>query len=230
MKRKFENVPPKEFRSISKKNYSKAQQIITNIWDQVDTIYEEKRRASNRGDYQGILHTFQEMVHLYQIALGIFDEPKMQGDIVQCGTYRGGTAALLGTAVKKRKLEEIVLTIDNFIPIEMEPHRKLLANLVGQNHVISVWSDDSFFLNRFLPESIRMWVLDSSHTYDHVCYQLKLITERLASGGWVVVHDYTEHYNGRFLEGVVKAVDEWLDTVETSIVWTTDRFLYAKIA
>ena len=161
-----------------------------------------------------VLFTKTELQLLYEIAVGIHDSQSTRGNIIQLGTYRGGGAAVLGLAVKTRGLGELAVTVDSFqySPREYHKHGNLRAStalfesLSLQRHIASVWHDDLSYIHNFLNCPVRMVILDSTHSYEHVSRQLEIIETKIISGGWILIHDYT--LNPRY-EGVVRAVNGW---------------------
>lgn len=182
---------------------------IAGAYKQVEQIAE--RLGLQHGN--PIQHTPEELRMLYEVACGAHDSTKIEGDIVQCGTWKGGTARLMGEAVMRRNLGETVVTIDNFQGNGEQSrhifavHKEILNELVMSDCVVSVWHDDIHYLSRFPVSRLRMAVLDSQHSYKHVIRQISLVNRLLIFNGWLVVHDFTE-------EGPRAAINEYLESVD----------------
>ena len=163
-----------------------------------------------------MMHTKMEARRLYEIAFGLYDTDDLEGNIVQCGTYYGGSAAVLGKSVIDRGKSEFVFTIDNFIKAypknSLPAHKLLFDNLKLNKHtlsIISVICDDISYISNFVHFPIRIAVLDSAHNEEHVTNQLNLCFPKVMDNGWILVHDY-----GNIKPewpGVTQAVDGWLN-------------------
>ena len=182
------------------------------------------------------IHTGRELRALYEVALGIHDsDSQIHGDILQCGTYRGCTAAILAMANLNRAHQELVITIDRFQYESQqskswargvfEAHKALFHKFDLQRTIVSVLHDDLRYLDHFWNSPLRAAVLDSAHPYNHVKRQLERLVPYIIPGGWLIVHDYgaPDH------EGVTQAVDEWLNTAPDCVLHQADAFLFANL-
>ena len=159
-----------------------------------------------------VLHGRAELEALYEVALGLHDDTGDSGHIIQCGTYRGSSAAVLAMAIKDRRAKVPVITIDTFeqehIPGEEDvfiAHKKLLETLELTRHIASVWHNDMNFMSNCWNLPIRLAVMDSEHSYEHTWHQIKTISPYIVPGGWMVFHDYKPQSIG-----VPRAIHEWL--------------------
>lgn len=200
------------------KDYETSSNVIQPVVSHADEIQAEESDSFP----PPVLFTETELQLIYEIAVGIHDNQLTQGNIIQLGTYRGGGAAVLGLATKHRGMGELAVTVDSFqyLPHEYHKHDNLRAStalfesLSLQPHIVSVWHDDLSYIHNFLNCPVRMVVLDSTHSYEHVSQQLEIIQAKIIAGGWVLIHDYTSSPS-RY-EGVVRAVNEWYSRQDKS--------------
>ena len=188
------------------------------------------------------IHTRQELHALYEVTLGLHDHrtetptPQVQGHILQCGTYRGVTAAVLALANQERRNKELVVTIDRFQYHTFQDHawargvleaqHSLFETLNIDRSVVSIIHDDLTYIQNFWNTPVRIALLDSAHAYRHLTKQIALIVPRIITGGWLIVHDYNTEKH----EGVTQAVNEWLQTAQPlCVLWSTDDFLFVNL-
>lgn len=168
-----------------------------------------------------VLHGETELRDLYEVALGLHDTTDDFGHVVQCGTYRGGSAAVLAMALKNRRAKARVITIDNFtwarnnkeisetVDDVFLAHKRLLEILELQNYIVSIWHKDLDFLDKLWNMPIKLAVIDSSHSYEHTWKEINAISPHIVPGGWMVFHDYTPRSIG-----VPRAIHEWLPKLD----------------
>ena len=214
------------------KDYERSNHIVQSVIDGAIDIQAQESDSFP----PPVLFSETELQLLYEIAVGMHDSQSIKGNIIQLGTYRGGGAAVLGLAVKDRGAAELALTVDSFqyLPHEVHKHGNLTAStalfesLSLQCHIVSIWHDDLRYIRNFLNCPVRLVVLDSNHSYEHVSQQLEMIETRIVSGGWVLIHDYT--LNPRY-EGVVRAVNEWHSRRNSSCeLFRLERLACARMA
>lgn len=167
-----------------------------------------------------ILNAGEELAALYEIAFGLHDESSLEGHIVQCGTYRGGTAAVLATAIRNRGINTPMITMDHFRDTPhgdkettddvFIAHKRLFEALELRDYVVSVYHEDVSYLSKFWNFPLRMSVIDSLHSFKHTRDEINAIAPHIIFGGWLCFHDYSPAIASG---GVVRAIDEWLPTL-----------------
>ena len=154
-----------------------------------------------------------------------------QGDLVELGCYKGDTSLLLAEILrdynKQNEVEKKNLWIyDSFEGLPEKGMEDLSA--VGEDFQAGVLAVTKREVKeRFLraglpvpkikkawfselkiedlPEKIAFAFLDGD-LYESIRQSLRLVEQKMVSGGVIAVHDY----NSEALPGVTKAVDEWL--------------------
>ena len=192
--------------------------------DRTKAIVKEIRETAQQISHSNpspVLHGETELRDLYEVALGLHDTADVTGHVIQCGTYRGGSAAVLAMALKNRHATLPVITIDNFNYARNNDetsettddvflaHKRLLDTLELQKYINSVWGDDVEFLSKSWNMPIRMAVIDSSHSYEHTWKEINAISPHIVPGGWMVFHDYRPQSMG-----VPHSIHEWLPTLD----------------
>jgi len=147
------------------------------------------------------------------------------GDLVECGTARGGSAALLGLAMKECGLDRILWVFDTFEglppPTAADPDydiavrytgtaRGELADVTSLFERLGILRNARFVKGRFeetLPRcdvgAIAVLHIDGDW-YESVKVCLENLYDRVSPGGIIQIDDYG-HW-----EGARKAVDEFL--------------------
>lgn len=148
------------------------------------------------------------------------------GDLVELGCYEGDTSLLLAELLKGVKSEKRLFIYDSFegLPDKTAEDfsvagaafkkgelfvtkKEVKARFLRANLPVPVIKKGWF--NELdpevdLPEKICFAFLDGD-LYESIKTSLKLIADKIAPGGVIIVHDY----NNPELPGVAKAVDEW---------------------
>ena len=139
---------------------------------------------------------------LYEIAAN-YHSPSVQGYCLEIGVETGASSALIAEALNLNPgLDRLVFSVDiMFHPESFERWSRLGLH----DKICYILEDEQRFIQRWhLPT--RMIFIDSSHTYESVCYLFPIAMQKLEPGGWLVFHDYVDHH-----PGVVQAVNEFLD-------------------
>ena len=161
-----------------------------------------------------------ETYKIIEIARGCL---KVPGDFVELGCYKGDTSLLLAEVLKggdKRlwiydSLEGLPDKTDAdesavgesfkggelFVTKREVKERFLRANLPVPA-IKKAWFNE--LTDNDLPERIAFAFLDGDF-YESIRDSLKLVASKMAPGGVIIVHDYSNPA----LPGVAKAVDEW---------------------
>ena len=172
----------------------------------------------NRGVVDGayvVQHSQAELVALYEIAAGRHDINRLEGHVLQCGLFCGGSAIMMAHALRDDDSnEQPLIAIDSYTK-DYRPLRELFDNAYVEmrenlwefrlyDHITVVLSDTVSFLKHFWNQPIRMVFIDSSHHYEPTLKELNLILPHLVPGGWLILHDYFSEET----PGVSRAVNE----------------------
>jgi cephalosporin hydroxylase len=137
--------------------------------------------------------------------------------IVEAGAYHGGSAALWATILKQVNPEGRVISID--IEDKMSEARKL--SIVQERVEYIVGSSTAVDIVDLVKEKIGgkkvMVILDSDHRKAHVMSELKIYSEMVPVGGYLIVQD--SNINGHPVrpgwgEGPMEAIVEFLQTTD----------------
>jgi predicted O-methyltransferase YrrM len=139
---------------------------------------------------------------------GLFNLARKHGGVIlEVGTYRGKSAAILnkGAASKWRWRKP------QFFSIDIDPaagiHAKEILGARGlSEHAVFFHGTLADFRRRF-PITPTMAFIDGDHTYQGVAADLAELSTLLRPGTPVAFHDYTNTDT----PGVSKAVDEWCE-------------------
>ena len=170
--------------------------------------------------FQAYLHCSPELFALYEVVLGLHDGGQTpSGHIVNCGTYRGGNACVMATALRHSGNDTPLVTIDSFIYASENfakgettdrvflGHKQVIERLGLQPLIVSVFHTDLEYLNHFWNLPIRIAVLDTLHTYEQTQTEIDVLTTHIVPGGWFVSHDYMPEF-----PGVVRAIHDFLNS------------------
>jgi O-methyltransferase len=180
---------------------------------------------------------------LYRLAREI-DSHGIAGDIVECGTCNGGTAAVLGSAGLIKNLQRRLWLFDSFAglpnpsPLDGSKAQSFTGKLVGSiarvkeilEHVqvpmervqiVPGWFQDTFPIVE-IPR-IALLHIDADW-YDSVRLALNRFYGFVQPGGYIVFDDYG------FWEGCKKAVDEYLDGLDLppKLIYIDSRAVYLQ--
>ena len=206
------------------------------------SAFDAARRVARLCQKIGVLETFRAMrifnvvkpytmvgvkrlqaLHILAVEI---EKNAIPGDVVECGTCNGGTAAVLGAAIflKIRRITRRLWLFDSFqglpAPVECDGPRaksyqgKLVANIGNVKEVLKKvgvpemgvrivpgWFQDSF--QKVDIPSIALLHIDADW-YESVKLSLERFYPAVSSGGFIVFDDYG------FWEGCKKATDEFL--------------------
>ena len=169
-----------------------------------------------------------------EVLLGLLEETlNLDGDIVEFGCYRGDTSVLLERRLEKFRREnpdanlKLLWIYDSFegLPEKTREDSSVAGDqfkagelLVTKREVIEKFKRNGLKIPRIrkgffenlnpaedVPEKISYAFLDGD-LYGSIKTSLKLVENRMAKDGIIIVHDY----NNPELPGSSKAVDEWL--------------------
>ena len=209
-----------------------ADEKIRHVCNDVLAVCESVAKENRGKAYDGswvVQHSVEELQALYEIAAGGHDADERDGHVVQCGILCGGSALIMAQAIKDTKREAPVLAIDSYTkfwkPLRREFNwayqewRENRHEFRMDEHLTGVISTTQSFFKHFWSQPIRVVFIDSSHLYDETVEELSLTTPHIVEGGWLIIHDYFSEGT----PGVGRAVDEWLESTDTS------EFLFYRI-
>lgn len=160
---------------------------------------------------------------LYRLAWQI-EREKIPGDVVECGVYNGGTAAVLARVAMHSRLDRTLWLFDSFEGMPQvtsedgEAARSYVGKVIGsidavrslldavgadqnRTRIIKGWFEDTFPTAR-IPQ-IALLNIDADW-YESVKLCLKTFYDSVVPGGFISIDDYG-HW-----PGCRKAVDEFL--------------------
>lgn len=199
---------------------------------QVRDVWAHFRNAFRQDSYARIYRTVRPYtmsgnarLHGLYEAVGSVARRGIDGDIVECGTARGGSAALLGLTMKEHRLDRLLWIFDTFEgippPTTADPDFEMAANYTGHFRGelpevagllgrLGLLTQSRLVQGRFedtLPTSevrtISVLHIDGDW-YHSVRTCLEHLFDRVSPGGIIQIDDYG-HW-----EGARKAVDEFL--------------------
>lgn len=163
---------------------------------------------------------------LFRLARKV-DKLQIQGDIVECGVYNGGSAAVMAYAVKTSSIKRNVWLFDSFegLPVPTKHDGKeafkqyykgfctgtvqdvkeifsKLNMLDKRLHIIKGWFKNTFPKTKI--EKIALLHIDADW-YESVAICLEKFYDSVEEGGFIVLDDYN------CWEGCKKATDEFIE-------------------
>jgi O-methyltransferase len=163
------------------------------------------------------------LIKLYGIVEEVI-ERNIPGDIVECGTWNGGSAAMMAASCRDsgRTLwlfdsfeglpspspeDEVPPNLSGFLKGDIEKVRKVLSMFAGENEVRIVpgWFEET--LVNPPPTEIAVLFIDVD-LYKSTKIVLERLYERVVEGGFIIVDDY------RRWKGCRKATDEFFKDVQ----------------
>jgi len=159
-------------------------------------------------------------------AIKLISVQNLPGDIVECGTARGGSAALMGLTLKSLKEKRVLWLFDSFEgipePTENDPDREIAQNYTGefkgeQSEVESLLTKLDIRTNTKLVKGLFHETLEKSEIkeiallhvdgdwYDSVMECLECLYDQVSIGGVIQFDDYG------YWEGARKAVHDFMD-------------------
>lgn len=153
-----------------------------------------------------------ELTTLYELVCGYHDEPDGDGYVIELGSKRGGTAAILSAALRDSGKTPIpLITVSNYsIYSERGEEDYVIARRVyhetglALKYVCPMFFDSINFL-KFWAMPTRLIFLDTSHKYEQTSKEIPLALSVLGRDGWLLLHDYNEGF------GVMPALNDFLD-------------------
>ena len=177
-----------------------------------------KVAQDNRGEVDGayvVQHSQHELQALYEIVARTHDSGHLEGHVLQCGMFCGGSAFMMAHALRDDdSVRYPMVAIDSYTK-DYRPLRELFDNAYFEyrenlwefrlhEHITSVLSDTVSFLTHFWNAPLRVAFIDASHHYVPTLKELNLILPQLVDGGWLILHDMFSEDT----PGVQRAVNE----------------------
>lgn len=167
----------------------------------------------------------------------------IDGDFVELGCYKGDTSLLLAEILQDYRDNLVEKVVENYVKklwiydsfeglpeksefddsaigvdfkggelfvTKREVKERFLRAGLPLPIIKKAWFNE--LTGKDLPEKIAFAFLDGDF-YESIRDSLRLIEEKMARGGVIIVHDY----NNQALPGVAKAVDEWLTSKNMKI-------------
>lgn len=182
-----------------------------------------------------VQHTNAELEALYQLAARMHDTEHLEGDILQCGLFCGGSAFVMAHAARDDDSHETpVIAIDSwtkrYLPLRdlfdaaYVEYRENLNEFRLEEDVTAVHSDTASYLAHFWTKPVRLAFIDSSHHYEATLRELQLLAPHIVPGGWLALHDYFAEAT----PGVRQAADEHFDGWDGHERWRCDELLIVR--
>ena len=185
-------------------------------------IYMSKKNKNKADEPQQVTKTETEIIlDLLEKSLNV------EGDVVEFGCYRGDTSVLMKLLLEKNKTKKILWLYDSFegLPAKTKEDQSVAGDqfksgelLVTKREVIEKFKRNGLRLPKIkkgffedlnpeedVPKEIAFAFLDGD-LYTSIKTSFKLVENRMAKNGIIIVHDY----DNPELPGSSRAVDEWL--------------------
>jgi predicted O-methyltransferase YrrM len=134
---------------------------------------------------EGMLSPFS--IAVMDMMLSFQESLPAKGDILEIGTYKGKSAALLGRHLRNQERLVLVDILDNLDPAALAPFKSRTDFILS----------DSSKLRKSLPRyrdrhrTFRFIHIDASHGYEETFRELELANELLAPLGIIFLDDFT---------------------------------------
>ncbi len=162
-----------------------------------------------------VQHSQAELLALHEIAARTHDTVHLDGHVLQCGMFCGGSAFMMGHALRDDASNKHPLVAIDSYTKDYRPLRQLFDDAYFEmrenlwefrlhEHVTAVLSDTVSFLTHFWNAPLRVAFIDASHHYEPTLNELNLIIPHLVDGGWLILHDMFSEDT----PGVQRAVNE----------------------
>jgi hypothetical protein len=130
-----------------------------------------------------------------------------KGDIVELGTYRGGSTEAMALVAPNITVWSIDIYTDDTVPQlpEYNPvwlYHKIMKNL--GNVILIIGETDIIGINWKLP--IAILYIDANHDFDPMWCTFRVWSRFVVPDGYVIIHDYCEEH-----KGVYDMVNDLLD-------------------
>ena len=178
----------------------------------------------NRGEVEPayvVQHSRSELLALYEIAARTHDSVQLDGHVLQCGLFCGGSALMMAHAMRDDSANaHPLLAIDSYTK-DYRPLRQLFDDAYFEmrenlwefrlhDHITPVLSDTVLYLQHFWRLPLRLAFIDSSHHYEPTLKELTIILPYLVDGGWLILHDMFSEET----PGVQRAVNEVFEPID----------------
>ncbi len=178
---------------------------------------------------------YPDKVRLYNFWLQIqrIQKDKVQGDFAELGVYKGESARLLHLMAPDRTLH-LFDTFEGFTGTDLKPEtgvaatystgnfadtniNKVLKNIGGNPAKIKIHAGYFPQSTAGLEDTTFCMVSLDADLYNPTRAGLEYFYPRLSPGGVIFIHDYNSKW-----EGLMKAVDEFTDSIPERIVLVPD--------
>ena len=159
----------------------------------------------------------------------VVDTDHLEGDIIECGTYKGGSTILIAHVLAMVKSRKCIYACDTFeghpyddIDSAIDYHRAGRGSDTSVSYVQSKFQKfqvldritfvkgkyEDTLLNKLGDKNFSLAFLDCD-LYDSAKFCYSFIYPRMVHGGCIIVHDYIEP-NKKRVFGISLATDEFL--------------------
>lgn len=173
-------------------------------WDGTKVQSDAERFLSSRmvaDQIEGMLSPFS-MAAMDSLLSLQASNPEISGDIVEFGTYKGRSAAIIAPRVSPSE-KFVLVDVANYLEVE-----KIRAINPGMEFVLCRSEE---FRSRYpdykkLRKNCRLIHVDSSHAYRTTFEEIKMCNELLSPGGIAVFDDYTNLNYSQVLPAIYKYI------------------------
>ena len=206
----------------------KSRQVAIDIEAICLKVAQDNRTVANAGFV--VQHSRRELQALYEIVARAHDAGTLEGHVLQCGLFCGGSAFMMAHALRDdATANHPLVAIDSYTK-DYRPLRDLFDNAYLEyrenlwefrlhEHITAVISDTVSYLGQFWQHPLRVAFIDSSHHYEPTLAELNLIIPWLVDGGWLILHDMFSDDT----PGVQRAVNEVFESNDVN------RFSFYRI-
>ena len=215
------------FKLLEPKQYDESHRFVNQLQDEI--FKDAPLRAHQHLSLMGA----DEQAMLYEIALGLHNEPDTRGYVLEFGSWCGASSVLLTKAMLQKNDGCLpVVAVDPYAYTPENPfdpatvtylESRRMHNRFGPEvyyGLIRVIAPDLNFL-RVWNQPIRMLFIDTTGQYNHTRDEIYQSLPHMVDDSWLVFHDYYEPYQ----EGLIQAFDEF---VTTQTDWDLEPYRFSE--
>ena len=215
------------FKLLEPKQYDESHRFVTELHGEIykDVLLPSHQALSLMGP--------DEQVMLYEIALGLHNEPDTRGYVLEFGSWCGASSVLLTKAMLQKNDGCLpVVAVDPYAYTSSNPfdpptvtylESRRMHHRFGEDvyhGLIRVIAPDLNFL-RIWNQPTRMLFIDTTGLYDHTKEEIYGSLPHLIDDSWLVFHDYYEPLQ----IGLIEAIDEFV-TEQTQ--WDLEPYRFSE--
>lgn len=199
------------------------------ISKQFDSVIQEELKYYMKNHYE--LEDLQDGLDMGNLLTFVKNTENLNGDILELGTYKGGTTVMMANFLKKIKSQRKIFSCDAFIGLPFEDRfseQKNVKGMFGDANFDKVLQKFQTFnvddkidlikglfeetLDKKLSKQKFSFVLLDCDIYDSAKYCLEFVYPRLEKGGIIMFDDYDRFDKDNPSWGETTAVNEFCAT------------------